>query len=206
METGGLSQKPKSNGKESVDYNSSRFVRRQEIFEIPQEENPEFELLNIGMPDLVAISHELLMEGDEWDGERTVSMNLTRASLLWAIGMGKTINLPCMMFLSLCAAHTALDLRGSVPFTRFLTKLFRSSGVRIPLDLIRNELERAIDRSLLSRYEDQRKNRRLEAMALETEPSFGMTELKEEITKLKAEMNTHMTALEEESGRHTTML
>ena len=120
--------------------------------------------------------------------------------------MGKTIDFLRMMFLSLCAAHTTLDLRGFVPFTGFLTELFRMSGVRIPLDLIRNEPKGAIDRSFLSRSESQRKNRRLEAMALETEPSFGMTELKEEITKLKAEMNTHITALEEESGRHMTML
>ena len=34
-----------------------------EIFEIPREENPEFEFLDIGMPDLVTVSHELLLEG-----------------------------------------------------------------------------------------------------------------------------------------------
>ena len=88
----------------------------------------------------------------------------------------------------------------------FLIELFRRSGVRIPLDLIRNELDGAIDRSSLSQSEGQRKKRRLEAMALETELSIGMTELKEEITKLRAEMNTYMNALEEESGCHTTML
>ncbi|GFS30828.1 hypothetical protein Acr_00g0014400 [Actinidia rufa] len=131
------------------------------------------------MPDLAAISHELLMEGDEWDGKVQcnkmhlkdkylilflfschsllplkcrVSMNLTRASLLWAIGTGKTIDLPHMMFLSLCAAYTTSDLRGSMPFIGFLMELFWRSRVRIPLDLIRNEPEGAIDRSSLSRF------------------------------------------------------
>ena len=64
------------------------------------------------MPDLATVSHELLLEGDEWDGEvqcskthlkdrylilflfsyhsllplkRTVAMSVTRASLLWEI-------------------------------------------------------------------------------------------------------------------------
>ncbi|GFS34082.1 hypothetical protein Acr_00g0032140 [Actinidia rufa] len=81
-----------------------------EIFEIPREDNPECEFLDVGMLDLAMVSQELLLEGDEWD----VSMNTARARLLWAIGMGKTIDLPCMMFLSLCAAHMASDKSGSV--------------------------------------------------------------------------------------------
>ncbi|GFZ02222.1 hypothetical protein Acr_15g0008300 [Actinidia rufa] len=40
-----------------------------EIFEIPREENPEFAFPNVGMPDLAVVSQELLLEGDEWDGE-----------------------------------------------------------------------------------------------------------------------------------------
>ena len=43
--------------------------------------------------------------------------------------------------------------------------------------------------------------------AIESEaPSIGMNELKEEITSLRMEFDTRMTALEEQSGRHTTML
>ncbi|GFS34062.1 hypothetical protein Acr_00g0032030 [Actinidia rufa] len=171
------------------------------IFQIPQEENPEFELPDIGMPYLTTISHELLLEGEEWDREvqcnktrlkdkylilflflchsllplkRTVSMSFNRARLLWAIGMGKTIDLP-------------------------------RNRVHIPVDLIRAEPERPIDRSSLSRSEGQRKKRRLEAIAHE-KPSIGMSELKEEITNLRMEMNTRMTTLENESGRHMTML
>ncbi|GFY95652.1 hypothetical protein Acr_10g0010370 [Actinidia rufa] len=40
-----------------------------EIFEIPRVKNPEFEFSDVGMPDLLTVSHELLMEGDECDGE-----------------------------------------------------------------------------------------------------------------------------------------
>ncbi|GFY91467.1 hypothetical protein Acr_07g0016630 [Actinidia rufa] len=176
-----------------------------EIFELPREENLEFELLDIGMPDLTTISHELLLEGEEWDGECTVSMSVTRARFIWAIGIGKTIDLPHMMFMSLCATHMALDINGFVPFTGFLTELFKSTGVHILIDLIRIELERPINRSSLSQYEGQRKKRRLEVIAQE-EPSIGMAKLKEEITNLRMEMNTHMIALEEESSHHTTML
>ena len=136
------------------------------IFELPREENPEFELPNIGIPNLAIIFHELLLEWEEWDGEvqcnkthlkdrylilflfschsllplkRTVSMSVTRARLLWAIGTGKTIDLPRMMFMSLCAAHTASDTRSSVPFMGFLMELLKRSGVHIPVDLMRIE-------------------------------------------------------------------
>ena len=96
-----------------------------EVFGLPHVENSEFEISNVGMPDLDAISRELLMGDDIWDGEvqcnktrlkdrylilflfscnsllplkRTVAIGVTRANLLWAIGTGKTINLHRMMF------------------------------------------------------------------------------------------------------------
>ncbi|GFY80854.1 hypothetical protein Acr_01g0006630 [Actinidia rufa] len=177
------------------------------VFGILREENPKFELPNIGMPDLATIFHELILEGGEWDGE--VQCNKTRlkdrASLLWAIGTGKTIDLSRMMFMSLCTTHTASDTRGSVPFTGFLTELFKRNGVHIPVDLIRIEPERPIDRSSLSQSEGQRKKRRLEAMAPE-EPSIGMAKLKEKFTNLRTEMSTYMISFEKESSHHTTML
>ncbi|GFS37279.1 hypothetical protein Acr_00g0051090 [Actinidia rufa] len=127
--------------------------------------NPECELPDIGMLDLATISHELLLEEEEWDGE--VQCNKIRlkdrASLLWTIGMEKTIDLPRVMFMSLCAAHR-----------------LRTQG-------------------------GQRKKKRLEVIAHE-EPLIGMAELKEEIMNLRMEMSTCMTALEEESSCHTTML
>ncbi|GFS36372.1 hypothetical protein Acr_00g0045580 [Actinidia rufa] len=140
-----------------------------DIFEILREENPEFAFPNVGMPDLAVVSQELLLEGDEWDGK--VQCNKTRlkdkARILWAIGIGKTIDLPRTMFLSLCATYKASDKRGSVPLTGFLTELFKRSGVHIPLDFIRIEPEGPIDRASLSRSEGQRKKRKLEEEAQE---------------------------------------
>ncbi|GFS42928.1 hypothetical protein Acr_00g0082640 [Actinidia rufa] len=36
---------------------------------IDKVKNPEFEFLDVGMPDLSIVSHELLLEGDSWDEE-----------------------------------------------------------------------------------------------------------------------------------------
>ncbi|GFS38839.1 hypothetical protein Acr_00g0059750 [Actinidia rufa] len=141
-------------------------------------------------------------------------MNTARA--LWAIGMGKTIDFPRIMFLSLCVTHKALEKRGLVPFTWFLTKLFKRNGVHIPLDITRTEPKGAIDRSLFSRSKGQRKKRKLEEGA-DDESSMGIAELKEAImnlgremstqmTKFRTEVNAHLTSLEEESRRHMTML
>ena len=49
------------------------------------------------------------------------------------------------------------------------------------------------------------KKRSLEAIASE-EPSVSMADLKEAITSLRTEFDTHMTALEDQSSRHTSML
>ena len=138
------------------------------------------------MPYLSTVSHELLLEGDEWDGEVqcskmrlkdwylilflfschsllplkcTVAMSITRASLLWVIGMGKSINLPRMMFMSLCVAYNSSDTRGSMPFMGFLTELFKRQGIHIPVDLIMTKLEKPIDRYSLTRSEGQWKKR-----------------------------------------------
>ena len=59
------------------------------------------------------------------------AMNVMRASLLWAIGMGKSIDLPRMMFMSLCAAYNSSKPTGSVPFIGFLTELFKRNGIHI---------------------------------------------------------------------------
>ncbi|GFY88900.1 hypothetical protein Acr_06g0008400 [Actinidia rufa] len=147
-----------------------------EIFEIPRKDNSGFEFPNVGMLDLAVISQELLLEGDEWDGET----------------------------------------RGVLCLSRFLTELFKKSGVHIPLDITRIEPEGVIDRSSLSRSEGQKNKRKLE-VGVDEEPSMGMAELKEAIMNLgremgaqmsefKAKVNARMTTLEEESRRHTTML
>ncbi|GFZ12722.1 hypothetical protein Acr_23g0011070 [Actinidia rufa] len=214
-----------------------------EIFEIPREENPEFAFPNVRMPDLAVVSQELLLGGDEWDSEVqcnkirlkdkylilflfschsllplkcTISMNVARARLLWAIGTGKTIDLPRIMFLTLCAIYKASNKRDSVPFMGFLMELFKKSRVHIPVDFIRNEPEGPIDRASLSRSEGQRKKRKLEEGAYEGS-AIGMGELKEAILNMGKEMskqisefrekvNTRLSSLEEESSRHTIML
>ncbi|GFS46010.1 hypothetical protein Acr_00g0099550 [Actinidia rufa] len=91
-----------------------------------------------------------------------------------------------------------------MPFTGFLTKLFKRHGIYIPMDLIRTEPEKPIDRYSLTRSEGQRKKRRVEAIASE-EPSIGMDELMEAITSLRMEFDTRMITLEEQFGCHMTM-
>ncbi|GFS44270.1 hypothetical protein Acr_00g0089480 [Actinidia rufa] len=189
-----------------------------DIFEIPREENPEFAFPNVGMPDLAVVSQELLLEGDEWDGEvqcnktrlknkylilflflchsllplkRIVSMNVARARLLWAIDTGKTIDLPRTMFLSLCSTYKASDKRGL--------------SLRGPLiELLCPDL----------RDKGRRGNWREEA---QEGSAIGMGDLKEAILNLGKEMskqmaefreevNTRLSSLEEESSRHTVML
>ncbi|GFZ03480.1 hypothetical protein Acr_16g0001040 [Actinidia rufa] len=81
----------------------------------------------------------------------------------------------------------ASNKRGFVPFTGFLTELFKKSGIHIPLDFIRIEPEGAIDKSSLSRSEGQKKKRKLEEGASE-ESSMGMVELKEAILDLGRQM------------------
>ncbi|GFY90888.1 hypothetical protein Acr_07g0010840 [Actinidia rufa] len=179
-----------------------------EIFEIRREENPEFAFPNIGMPNLAVVSQELLLEGDEWDGE--VQCNKTRLKdkylILFMFSCHSLLPLKC----------TASDKRGSVPFTGFLTELFKRSRVHIPIDFIRIEPEGPINRASLSRFEGQRKKRKLEEEAQE-ESAIGMGELKEAILNLEKEMskqisefreevNTRLLSLEEESSRHTVML
>ncbi|GFY95389.1 hypothetical protein Acr_10g0007740 [Actinidia rufa] len=128
----------------------------------------------------------------------------------------RTIDLPRMIFTTLCAAYTGGDARGFVPYTGFLTELFKRSGVHIPISFTRVEPERAIDRSSLSRFEGQRKKRKLEAIASEGS-SMGMEDLKEVITNLgkefstqmtehRNEVNARLTSMEEKSSRNTTML
>ena len=109
------------------------------------------------------------------------------------------------MFLSLCATYNSSDMRGSVPYMGFPTELFKRHGIHIPMDLIRVEPEKLIDRYSLTRSVRQRKKRSLEAIALE-EPSVSMADLKEAITSLRTEFDTHMTALEDQSSHHTSML
>ena len=57
--------------------------------------------------------------------KHTVAMGVIRENLLWAIGTGKTIDLPHMMFMALCTAYDLSDPRGFVPFIELLIELFK---------------------------------------------------------------------------------
>ena len=86
-----------------------------------------------------------------------------------------------------------------------LTDLFKRYGVHILMDITKTEQEKPFDRFQLTQFEGQQKKRRMEAIELEA-PLIRMNELKEAITSLRMEFDTCMTALEEQSGCHTTMV
>ncbi|GFY80954.1 hypothetical protein Acr_01g0007630 [Actinidia rufa] len=156
-----------------------------DIFEIPREENPEFAFPNVGMPDLAVISQELLLEGTNGTvrcsvtrhASRIISMNVARARLLWAIGTGKTIDLP----------RTMIEPEG--PIDR--ASLSRSEGQRKKRKL---EEEEAQEGSAMGMGDLKEA-----ILNLGKEMSKQMAEFREEV-------NTRLSSLEEESSRHTVML
>ena len=150
-------------------------------------ENPDFEYPDVGAPPLSIICNELLKRGETWDGEvqcskqkltarylilflfschslmplkRTVDMSLARAQLLWAIGTGKSIDLPRYMFMQLYHAYTHPNPKGSIPFTCLLTKLIKESKAKFPRDLITQDQDTPIDDATLSRSEGQKKRKK----------------------------------------------
>ncbi|GFS41513.1 hypothetical protein Acr_00g0074800 [Actinidia rufa] len=141
--------------------------------------------------------------GDEWDGEvqcnktrlkdkylilflfschsllplkRTVSMNVARARLLWAIGTGKTIDLPISLGLSL-----------RDPLIELLCPDLRDKGRRGNWRKKRKKISYG--------YGDLKEA----ILNLGKEMSKQMAEFREEV-------NTRLSSLEEESSRHTVML
>ena len=156
-------------------------------FGLRRVESPDFEYPDVGAPPLSIICNELLKRGETWDGKvhcskqklnsrylilflfscysliplkRTVDMSLTRAQLLWAIGTGKSIDLPRYMFLQIYHAYTHPNPKGSIPFTCMLTKLIRDSKAKVPRDLVTQDQENPIDYATLSRSEGQKKRRK----------------------------------------------
>ncbi|GFY95677.1 hypothetical protein Acr_10g0010620 [Actinidia rufa] len=199
MESGGSSKKSKSKG--SADYEYSRFIGKVEeklyhkvnfwptskynletekgkeklyswvrgkklkvtpdtfveIYAIPRKENPEFDFLDVGMPDAVEVSQELLLEGDDWDGETKCKKIRLKDKYL-----------------------------GSVPYTGFLTELFKRSGVHNPI---------VASEELSMGMEDLK----------EAITNLGK-EFSTQMTEHRNEVNARLTSLEEESSRNTTML
>ena len=96
-------------------------------------------------------------------------MSLNRAHLLWAIGMGKSIDLPRYMFMQVYHAYTHPNAQGSIPFTCILTRLLKESKVKIPQDLVTQAQENPIADNTLSRSLGQKiskKKRKKEAEEL----------------------------------------
>ncbi|GFZ03462.1 hypothetical protein Acr_16g0000860 [Actinidia rufa] len=126
----------------------------------------KFEFPDAGIPNLPTISRELLLVDDNWDGD--VKCNKTHLK----DSIGKAIDLPSMMFMSLCSAYESSDVRGSMLFLGFLMALFKRHEIVIPMDLIRIASEKPIDRYSLTRSEGQRNKR---ASSASKEPSVGIS-------------------------------
>ncbi|GFY97576.1 hypothetical protein Acr_12g0001170 [Actinidia rufa] len=157
-----------------------------EIFDIPHVENPDFAFPDVRMQNCLSF-----LESYFWwmTIGMTVAMSVTRMSLLWAIGTGKSIDLPRIMFMAFCSAYDSSDIRGSVPFIRFLMALFKKYDISIPVDLIRTKQEKPIDKYSLTRSKGQRKKRKLVASSSEA-PIVGIDELQDVITNLRIKFDT----------------
>ncbi|GFZ18314.1 hypothetical protein Acr_27g0000530 [Actinidia rufa] len=149
------------------------------IYAIPQEENPEFDFPDVGMPDAATVSQELLLEGDDWDGEMQCNKIRLKdkARLLWAIGIGKTIDLPRI---------TRVEPEGAIG----RSSLSRSEGQRK-----KRKLEAVASEESSIGMEDLK----------EAITNLG-NEFSTQMTEHKNEVNAHLTSLEEESSHNTTML
>ncbi|GFZ16828.1 hypothetical protein Acr_26g0000980 [Actinidia rufa] len=149
------------------------------IFEIPRENDPEFEFPDVGMPDLAVVSQELLLEGDEWDGEASDK----RGSMPFTGFLTE--------FFKRNGVHIPLDIiRVELEGTIDKSSLSRSEGQRK-----KRRLEAAI-------YEEPSMGMAELKKAI---MNLGR-EIGAQMSKFRVEVNAHMTSLEEESSHHTTML
>ncbi|GFY91301.1 hypothetical protein Acr_07g0014970 [Actinidia rufa] len=202
------------------------FVR---YFGLRRVANPEFDYPNVGAPLVSVLCEELLEKGETWDGvgqcskkklcakylilflfschslmplKRTVSMSLLRAQLLWAIGTGKSIDLPRYMFMQVYHAYAHPNAQGSIPFTCVLTRLFKESKVKIPQDLVTQAQENPIANNALSRSEVQK------------ERPEESTSWQAALARLEDKLDTFITStdarfkktIEEHAERNTTIL
>ncbi|PSS08284.1 TRNA modification GTPase [Actinidia chinensis var. chinensis] len=199
IKTGDSSRKSKSKGKENLDYDASRFTRK----------NEEKLYNKVWVQNGVVIERKLNIVALENTIIRFVQNFVSRGSI-------NLMKFKADSILTLCQEFMANIKDNPETEKGFLTELFKRSGIHIPLDFTRIELEGAIDRFSLSQSERQRMKRKLKEGAYE-ESSMGMVELKEAILDLgrqmgtqmsefRVEVNACMTTLEEESSRHTTML
>ncbi|GFZ11216.1 hypothetical protein Acr_22g0006140 [Actinidia rufa] len=150
-----------------------------EIFKIPREKNPEFAFPNVGMSDLAVVSQELLLEGDEWDGEAS----------------DKRGSVPFMGFLTeyfkRSGVHIPLD------FTRI-----EPEG---PID--RASLSRSEGQKKKRKLEEEAHEGSAIGMGELKEAILNLEkEMSKQMAEFRVEVNTQLTSLEEESSHHTIML
>ncbi|GFY90908.1 hypothetical protein Acr_07g0011040 [Actinidia rufa] len=201
MEHGSPTKRSKSKGKAGVDYDASRFTGK----------NAENLFNKVWIRNGAVLEWKLNLVALENTGISFVQNFTTRGWINLAKFKAESVLTLCQEFMA-NIKHEPETEQGKEK----LCKLFKRSGVHIPLDFIMIEPEGPIDRASLSRSEGQRKKRKLEEEAQEGS-AIGMGELKEAILNLGKEMskqmaefreevNTRLAALEEESSRHTVML
>ena len=81
------------------------------------------------------------------------------------------------MFMAIYSAYDSSDVRGSMPFTGFLTALFKKHGFSIPIDLIMVNPDKPIDNNSLTRSEVQKKKKRKIAASSLEAVAVGIAEL-----------------------------
>lgn len=219
-------------------------------FGLRRVENPEFDYPAIGAPPVSVLCEVLLNADETWNGEgqcsklklrpkylilfifschsimplkRTISMSLHRAQLLWAIGTGKSIDLPRFMFMQVYYAFTHPHAQGSIPFTCVLTRLIKESKVKIPRELVTLAQENPIADHTLSRSEGQKESKKKrKKMAEELRQKMlgegagvsgeasgwqaAMARQEEKLDTFITSTNAKFQSLEEHAERHTTLL
>ncbi|GFZ16815.1 hypothetical protein Acr_26g0000850 [Actinidia rufa] len=211
-------------GKEII-LTPDTFVR---YFGLRRVANPEFDYPNVGAPPVPVLCEVLLEKGETWNGvgqcskqtlcakylilflfschslmplKRTVSMSLLRAQLLWAIGTGKSIDLPRYMFMQVYHAYAHPNAQGSIPFTCVLTRLFKESKVKIPQDLVTQAQENPIANNTLSCSEGQK-----ERPEESTSWQAALARLEDKLDTFITSTNARFKTLEEHAERNTTIL
>ncbi|GFS40604.1 hypothetical protein Acr_00g0069500 [Actinidia rufa] len=195
MKVGGSSKKSKSKGKEGVDYDASCFTGK----------NEEKLYNKVWVRNGAVIERKLNVVALENTGIRFVQNFTSRGWINLTKFKAESVLTLCQEFMENIKYN---------PETEKDNPEFEFPDVGMPdLAVVSQELLLEGDKW---DGKGQKKKRRLEAGAYE-EPSMGMVELKEAIMNLgiemgaqmsefRAEVNSRITSLEEESSLHTTML
>ncbi|GFZ06469.1 hypothetical protein Acr_18g0006390 [Actinidia rufa] len=158
MEQGSPTKKSKSKGKAGVDYDASHFTGQNEekLFNKVWVRNGAVLKRKLN---LVALENT----GIRYPERKTQSLHFLMLGCQDLVVVSQKLLLEGDEWDGEMQCYkTCLKDKGSMPFTGFLTELFKRSRVHIPLDFTRFEPKGPIDRASLSRSEGQRKKRKLE--------------------------------------------